>query len=208
MKTRLSTQLQNGRILDCEYRAPIARLDPANALCSPKPVVDALYSLNFLKPSKVQSKSLPLMLSDPPRNMMAQSQSGTGKTAAFVTTILSRVDFNQPDQPQALALAPSRELARQIEGVVRSIGRFVETLKIAAAIPGGVVRNEPVHASVIVGTPGTTMDLIRRKQLDVSKLKLLVIDEADNMLDQQGLGDQCLRVKRCDAIHIVHELIY
>jgi ATP-dependent RNA helicase DDX19/DBP5 len=65
-----------------------------------------------------------------------------------------------------------------------------------------------VHASVIVGTPGTTMDLIRRKQLDVSKLKLLVIDEADNMLDQQGLGDQCLRVKRCDAIHIVHELIY
>jgi ATP-dependent RNA helicase DDX19/DBP5 len=161
----------------------------------PEPIFKALLALNFLKPSKVQGKSLPLMLSDPPRNMLAQSQSGTGKTAAFVTTILSRVDFTQPDQPQALALAPSRELARQIEGVIGSIGRFIENLKIAAAIPGALPRGEPVRASVIVGTPGTVMDSVRRKQLDVSKLKLLVLDEADNMLDQQGLGDQCIRVK-------------
>ncbi|KAH7325935.1 P-loop containing nucleoside triphosphate hydrolase protein [Stachybotrys elegans] len=161
----------------------------------PEPILKALLSLNFLKPSKVQGKSLPLMLSDPPRNMMAQSQSGTGKTAAFVTTILSRVDFSKPDQPQALALAPTRELARQIEGVIKSIGRFLENLKIAAAIPGALPRGEPVRASVVVGTPGTVQDIIRRKQLDVSQLKLLVLDEADNMLDQQGLGDQCMRVK-------------
>lgn len=135
------------------------------------------------------------MLSDPPRNMLAQSQSGTGKTAAFVTAILSRVDFSRPDQPQALALAPSRELARQIEGVVAAIGRFVENLKIAPAVPGALARGEPVRAPVVVGTPGTVMDIIRRKQLDISQLRVLVLDEADNMLDQQGLGDQCLRVK-------------
>lgn len=135
------------------------------------------------------------MLSDPPRNMLAQSQSGTGKTAAFVTATLSRVDFTQPDVPQALILAPSRELARQIEGVIGAIGRFVENLKIAPAIPGALPRGEPVRSAVIVGTPGTVMDIVRRKQLDVSKLKLLVLDEADNMLDQQGLGDQCMRVK-------------
>ncbi|KAK5992382.1 ATP-dependent RNA helicase DBP5 [Cladobotryum mycophilum] len=158
-------------------------------------ILKGLLALNFQKPSKVQGKSLPLMLSDPPRNMMAQSQSGTGKTAAFVTAILSRVDFSQPDQPQALALAPSRELARQIEGVIQAIGRFIEPLKIAAAIPGALARDQPVRASVIVGTPGTVMDVIRRRQLDVSKLKVLVLDEADNMLDQQGLGDQCMRVK-------------
>lgn len=136
------------------------------------------------------------MLSDPPRNMLAQSQSGTGKTAAFVTAILARVDWSQAGQPQALALAPSRELARQIEGVIMAIGRFIEDLKVAAAIPGALPRGEPVRSSVIVGTPGTVMDIIRRKQLDVSQLKLLVLDEADNMLDQQGLGDQCMRVKR------------
>lgn len=144
----------------------------------------------------MQGKSLPLMLSNPPRNMLAQSQSGTGKTAAFVTAILSRVDYKQPDVPQALALAPSRELARQIEGVIKAIGRFIPELKVAAAIPGALPRGEPVRASVIVGTPGTVMDIIRRKQLDATTLKVLVLDEADNMLDQQGLGDQCLRVKK------------
>lgn len=159
-------------------------------------ILKGLLALNFHKPSKVQGKSLPLMLSDPPRNMLAQSQSGTGKTAAFVTAILSRVDFNNPEQPQALALAPSRELARQIEGVVNAIGHFVENLKVAAAIPGALARNQPVRASVIIGTPGTVTDIIQRRQLDVSQLKALVLDEADNMLDQQGLGDQCLRVKR------------
>ncbi|KAL6863921.1 DEAD domain-containing protein [Trichoderma novae-zelandiae] len=158
-------------------------------------LLKGLLALKFLKPSKVQGKSLPLMLSDPPRNMMAQSQSGTGKTAAFVTAILSRVDFSNPDQPQALALAPSRELARQIEGVVKAIGRFIKPLKVAAAIPGALPRDQPVRSAVIVGTPGTVMDVIRRRQLDVSQLKVLVLDEADNMLDQQGMGDQCLRVK-------------
>ncbi|KPM44724.1 ATP-dependent RNA helicase DBP5 [Neonectria ditissima] len=161
----------------------------------PEPILKGLLALNFLKPSKVQGKSLPLILSDPPRNMLAQSQSGTGKTAAFVTALLSRVDFNNPDQPQALALAPSRELARQTEGVINAIGRFIENLKVAAAIPGALPRGEPVRSPVIVGTPGTVMDIIRRRQLDVSQLKILVLDEADNMLDQQGLGDQCLRVR-------------
>lgn len=127
--------------------------------------------------------------------MLAQSQSGTGKTAAFVTAILSRVDFSQASHPQALVLAPSRELARQIEGVINAIGRFIENLNVGAAIPGALPRGEPVTNAVVVGTPGTVMDIIRRKQLNVSQLKLLVLDEADNMLDQQGLGDQCMRVK-------------
>lgn len=152
--------------------------------------------MSFKKPSKIQEKALPLLLSNPPQNMIAQSQSGTGKTAAFVLTILSRLDPAHPEQPQALCLAPSRELARQIEGVIRSIGQFLEGLKIQAAVPGSVERNAPVRAAVIVGTPGTVMDLIKRRQLDTSMLKLICLDEADNMLDQQGLGEQCLRVKQ------------
>ncbi len=136
------------------------------------------------------------MLSEPARNMIAQSQSGTGKTAAFVVTILSRIDLAKPDTPQALVLAPSRELARQIESVIKSIGQFCEGLKVEAAIPGNVSRETGVKANAVVGTPGTVMDLIRRRQFDVSQLRLLVIDEADSMLDQQGLGEQCVRVKK------------
>jgi len=152
--------------------------------------------MNFKKPSKIQERALPLLLKDPPENMIAQSQSGTGKTAAFVITILSRLDYTKPDMPQALCLAPSRELARQIEGVVRSIGQFVPGLTIQAAVPGAVERNAPVKSMVVVGTPGTTMDLIKRRVLNPAMLRLIVLDEADNMLDQQGLGDQCLRVKQ------------
>ena len=113
--------------------------------------------------------------------MIAQSQSGTGKTAAFVITILSRLDYTNPKQPQALVLAPSRELARQIEGVVRTIGQYVPDLLIQGAVPGAVTRNAKVEAAVIVGTPGTVLDLIKRRQLDASKIKIFVMDEADNM---------------------------
>lgn len=160
-----------------------------------KPINDGLLAMNFKKPSKIQEKALPLMLSNPPRNMIAQSQSGTGKTAAFVLTVLSRVDTALPTQPQALLLAPSRELARQIQGVIKTVGQFCENLIVEAAIPGSISRETGVKASVVVGTPGTVMDLIRRRQFDVSQLKVLVIDEADNMLDQQGMGEQCVRVK-------------
>jgi ATP-dependent RNA helicase DDX19/DBP5 len=162
--------------------------------------------MNFKKPSKIQEKALPVLLSNPPQNMIAQSQSGTGKTAAFVITILSRLDYNKPHQPQALCLAPSRELARQIEGVVRSVGQFVKGLTIQAAIPGSVERGSSIQSMVVVGTPGTVMDLIKRRQFDTSNMKVLCLDEADNMLDQQGLGDQCMRVKRFVSWHHLGEV--
>ncbi|KAI1442909.1 DEAD-domain-containing protein [Annulohypoxylon stygium] len=174
---------------------PLGSAHTFEELGLPSEVLRALSALRFSKPSKVQEKALPLMLANPPQNMIAQSQSGTGKTAAFVTTVLARVDHSNPTQPQALLLAPSRELARQIQSVVGSIGQFLADLSVAAAIPGSIPKDGRVDKSVVVGTPGTVMDLIRRRQFDVSQLRVLVIDEADNMLDQQGLGDQCTRVK-------------
>ena len=100
--------------------------------------------------------------------------------------------------PQALVLAPSRELARQILGVIQIMGSFVEGLTSGVAIPTEVAnRNrDGLKVQVVVGTPGTTMDMIKRRQLVADKIKVLVLDEADNMLDQQGLGDQCIRVKQ------------
>lgn len=159
-------------------------------------LLNGLYAMNFKKPSKIQETALPLLLNDPPHNMIGQSQSGTGKTAAFVLTILSRLDYSQPNVPQALCLAPSRELARQIMDVVQKMGKFLEKLTVQFAIPQALERGATVQSQVVVGTPGTVQDMIRRKTLDVRGIKVFVLDEADNMLDQQGLGDQCIRVKR------------
>lgn len=155
--------------------------------------------MNFRKPSKVQEKTLPLLLMNPPTNLIGQSQSGTGKTAAFVLNILSRLDLSSDQAqttPQALVLAPSRELARQIVGVVSLMGAFMKGLKVEAAVPADASqRARKIEASVVVGTPGTVMDMIRKRSMNSQGLKVLVLDEADNMLDQQGLGDQCIRVK-------------
>lgn len=181
--------------LQNDTESPLYSVTSFEQLGLPKEIHDGLLAMNYKKPSKIQEKALPLMLANPPQNMIAQSQSGTGKTGAFVLTVLSRIDLTKPTQPQALVLAPSRELARQIQSVIQSIGQFCTNLIVEAAIPGNVSRETGVKASAVVGTPGTVMDLIRRRQFDVSQLKLLVIDEADNMLDQQGLGDQCVRVK-------------
>ncbi|KAI0685960.1 P-loop containing nucleoside triphosphate hydrolase protein [Cytidiella melzeri] len=157
-------------------------------------LLKGIYDMGFSKPSKIQERALPLLLANPPQNMIGQSQSGTGKTAAFVLTMLSRIDFSK-NMPQAICLAPSRELARQIMSVVVAMGKFtpVQTeYAIKDHLPKGVSR---VTAQVIVGTPGTTIDLIRRKVIDVSEVKVFVLDEADDMLKQDGLGDQTLRVK-------------
>lgn len=155
--------------------------------------------MRFTKPSKIQEKALPLLLMNPPQNMIGQSQSGTGKTAAFILNILARIDVSphMAKTPQALVLAPSRELARQILGVCQVMGAAVEGLLVECAIPvEKELRGRKIEASVVIGTPGTTLDLIQRRQMNASMLKVLVLDEADNMLDQQGLGDQCLRVKQ------------
>jgi ATP-dependent RNA helicase DDX19/DBP5 len=126
--------------------------------------------------------------------MIGQSQSGTGKTAAFVLNMLARTDVSL-NATQAIVLAPSRELARQIMGVVQQMGQFVPGLKVIAGVPDPSQRGKKLEGHILVGTPGTVMDYIRKRQVDASRLKVLVLDEADNMLDQQGLGDQCTRVK-------------
>lgn len=161
----------------------------------PESLQKGISSLSFTKPSKIQERALPLLLSEPPTNLIGQSQSGTGKTAAFVLNILSRIDLTL-NQPQALVLAPSRELARQILGVVQVMGSFMEGLDTFQAVPDKENRNRQITGHVVVGTPGTVTDMVRRKQLNPRGIKVLVLDEADNMLDLQGLGDQCKRVKK------------
>ena len=131
--------------------------------------------------------------------MIGQSQSGTGKTAAFALNILSRLDMSSEQMqttPQALVLAPTRELARQIVGVLQQIGEFIPNLKVSAAIPMETgLRSTVLDGQIVVGTPGSTADMIKKRIFNASGVKILVLDEADTMLDQAGMGEQCLRVK-------------
>ncbi|KAJ2005792.1 RNA helicase required for poly(A+) mRNA export [Coemansia thaxteri] len=187
---------------EVEVRLADLQADPNSPLYSAKSfdslglhenLLKGVYEMKFTKPSKIQERALPLLLANPPRNMIGQSQSGTGKTAAFVLTMLSRVDYDVM-KPQALCLAPSRELARQIMEVVQQMGKYTP-VKAAYAIKDSLEKGGKIDAHIVIGTPGTVTDLIRKRALPLSDMKLMVLDEADNMLDQQGLGDQTVRLK-------------
>lgn len=157
-------------------------------------LLKGVYALGYQKPSKIQASALPLLLSEPPKNMIGQSQAGTGKTATFSLNILSRVD-TLVTKPQTIVLAPARELARQILDNIRDLGKYTSVTTVLA-VPGSVGRGEKIECHVVVGTPGTIMDLIKKRQLDVSGIRVFVLDEADSMLDQQGLGDTSIRIKK------------
>lgn len=157
-------------------------------------LLKGLYAMKFNKPSKIQEKALPLLLRNPPMNMIGQSQSGTGKTAAFSLTMLSRVDV-KIRAPQAICLSPARELARQTLDVIQAMGKFTEVTS-RLVIPGTYDRDSRFEEHILVGTPGTLIDLLRKKRVNLKYVKVFVLDEADNMLDAQGLGDQCVRVKK------------
>lgn len=174
---------------------PLYSVKSFNELQLPESILKGLTNMNFLKPSKIQERALPLLMGNPPKNFIGQSQSGTGKTAAFVLNILSRVNI-EDQTAQALILAPSRELARQIQGVIQTMGQYAQGLVVTAAIPDPSKRGQKIEGHVIVGTPGTVIDVLRRRLLDGRNIKVLVLDEADNMLDLQGLGDQCKRIKQ------------
>lgn len=126
--------------------------------------------------------------------MIGQSQAGTGKTAAFALTMLSRINLSLK-KTQAICIVPARELAVQILQNVKDIGQYT-SVTTQMAIKDHIPKGKSVVEQIVVGTPGTLMDLMKRKLLDVSEVKIFVLDEADSMLDQQGMGDQSLRIKK------------
>jgi len=148
-----------------------------------------IYSYGFERPSAIQQKAIVPTISG--RDVIAQAQSGTGKTATFAIGALQQIDFTRREC-QALILAPTRELAAQIQKVVDALGDYLG-VRAHACIGGTRVRDdlsvlqEGVH--VIVGTPGRVLDLLSRGGLDASNIKIFILDEADEMLSR-GFKDQ------------------
>ncbi|PRP78467.1 hypothetical protein PROFUN_13644 [Planoprotostelium fungivorum] len=148
-----------------------------------------VYAYGFERPSAIQQRAiLPLSKG---KDLIAQAQSGTGKTATFTIGILQQLDFSLKEC-QALILAPTRELAQQIMRVVLAIGDYLN-VKCHACIGGTLVRDDisklesGVH--VVVGTPGRVYDMLCRRSLRPDHIRVFVLDEADEMLSR-GFKDQ------------------
>lgn len=155
----------------------------------PKPLLDALDAIGYETPSPIQSATIPTLLAG--RDVVGQAQTGTGKTAAYALPMLASVD-PQVNAPQALVLAPTRELALQ---VCEAVERFAQKMPGVRILPvyGGQAYGMQLSAlrkgvHIVVGTPGRIMDHMKRGTLDLSQLRMLVLDEADEML-QMGFVD-------------------
>jgi len=148
-----------------------------------------IYSYGFERPSAIQQKAIVPTIKG--KDVIAQAQSGTGKTATFAIGCLQQINYKEKNC-QALILAPTRELAAQIQKVVVALGDFLH-VKAHACIGGTRIRDdlqmltEGVH--VIVGTPGRVLDLLARGSLNPAYIKIFILDEADEMLSR-GFKDQ------------------
>jgi len=155
-----------------------------------------IFAYGFEKPSAIQQRAI--MPAIKGYDLIAQAQSGTGKTATFSIAILQQIDFDQKSQCQALVLAPTRELAQQIQKVVLALGDY-QKIKCHACIGGTAVRSDIQALSdgvhVVVGTPGRVFDMISRNALKTEDMKMFVLDEADEMLSR-GFKDQIYDVFR------------
>lgn len=150
-------------------------LDPA--------VLKAVHDAGYETPSAIQAATIPPLLAG--RDVVGLAQTGTGKTAAFALPILSRLDLHQKN-PQALVLAPTRELALQVCEAFEKYGSHTKGVHVLP-VYGGQGYGTQLSAlrrgvHVIVGTPGRIMDHLEKKTLDLSELRFLVLDEADEML--------------------------
>lgn len=144
----------------------------------------------FREMTPIQKEAIPVLLMG--RDVIGQAQTGTGKTAAFGIPLLAKIDPKKP-YPQALVLAPTRELAHQISVMLRNLTKYMD-INIVAIHGGGKMHRQIAGLSrdphVVVGTPGRTLDLIRKRNvLDVKNVKYAVIDEADKMLEM-GFMDE------------------
>ena len=154
-------------------------------------VLRGIYSVGFEKPSPIQGKAVKPMMEG--KDLLAQAQSGTGKTGAFSIGTLNHIDTSK-DTIQAVILSPTRELSQQSFNVIERLGSFMEGLRIQLLVGGTSVysdieqlTNNPPH--IVVGCPGRTFDMMKRNHLVTKDVKLMVIDEADELLSS-GFKEQ------------------
>ncbi|MBN1252217.1 MAG: DEAD/DEAH box helicase [Bacteroidales bacterium] len=154
-------------------------------------IIKAVKELNFENLTPIQEKTIPHMLGSD-KDLVALAQTGSGKTAAFGLPIIEKLDLNSKNT-QALILSPTRELCMQITNDLKSYSKYIGSINVVPVYGGTSIdtqiRELKKGAQIVVGTPGRTNDLIRRKVLKLNNLKSLILDEADEMLSM-GFKDE------------------
>eukprot|EP00479_Gromia_sphaerica_P000975 TRINITY_DN11131_c0_g1_i1.p1 TRINITY_DN11131_c0_g1~~TRINITY_DN11131_c0_g1_i1.p1 ORF type:complete len:188 (+),score=44.16 TRINITY_DN11131_c0_g1_i1:228-791(+) len=160
-----------------------------------KSLLRGIYHYGFDKPSAIQQRAIVPIIEG--RDVIAQSQSGTGKTTIFCVAILQMIDTKSRNI-QALVLSPTRELAEQSRNVMLAFGEHMQA-KCHCCIGGKPIPEDlralEAGVQVVSGTPGRVFDMIQRRALDTRHLQMLVIDEADEMLSQ-GFKEQLYDIYR------------
>lgn len=153
-------------------------------------ILKAVTELGYEAPSPIQQKTIPLILEG--RDIIGQAQTGTGKTAAFALPLLEKID-PKSKKVQALILTPTRELAIQVAEAIHSYSKHLGRVKVLPVYGGQSISQQIRHlksgVQIIVGTPGRVMDHLRRETVNISDLKLMILDEADEMLRMGFLED-------------------
>lgn len=157
----------------------------------------AIDDLGFESPSEVQEASIPIILEG--RDLLAQAQTGTGKTASFGIPMIEGME-EDADDLQALVLVPTRELARQVSEELKKLAKYKKFINIVpiygGADMGKQLRELKKGASIVVGTPGRVMDHMKRKTIRLDGLKFLTFDEADEMFDMGFRDDMKTIIER------------
>ena len=150
-------------------------------------ILRGIYGYGLERPSPIQSKAISPILSGV--DVIAQAQSGTGKTATFVISTLSKIDTSLKEE-QIIIIAPTRELATQIETVIGHIGAYMENLRTRVVVGGTSIKQEVQEYNskipqMIVGCPGRILDLMHRNVINTTHLRAIVLDEADELLTEE-----------------------
>jgi ATP-dependent RNA helicase DeaD len=159
-----------------------------------KELLDTLGELGYEAPTPIQEKTVPVLLEG--RDLIGQAQTGTGKTAAFALPILQNIDPSKRET-QALVLAPTRELAMQVAEAFHSYGKKLERVSVLPVYGGAPIAMQMKHlargAQIVVGTPGRLIDHLDRETLKLGGVRMVVLDEADEML-KMGFIDEVERI--------------
>lgn len=187
---KMTVTAENGFELESNWEE---RCDSFDNMGLKEDLLRGIYGYGFERPSMIQQKAIVPLIKG--KDLIAQAQSGTGKTATFTIGVLQQLDYTQATA-QALILAPTRELAQQIQKVVTMLGDYLG-VKCHACIGGTRIRSDiqilQGGAQVIVGTPGRVLDMIDRRALKPDTIKVFVLDEADEMLSK-GFKDQIYNI--------------